>query len=360
MKRILSFTLMLLLLLPLSSCAPKLITPYEESAEETSTLSAAPLTGSRPPLGKTEESDRVTKEAPTVPIPQSEKEKRVLKLLILGNSHSLDAFQLLYEAFRDQAPEMDVDVATMYYSGCSISQHVNFATANKPVYRYSVNKNGTWVSEEEFTMARALRKEQWDVVLLQAAKADLDDTLNLKNRRKLEDFVREHIPTEHVFAWHTSWPSPNDETFFSPDYKRQPPAGYKENLIKLYGFNPVTQFSVLTQKARDHILTDPTYAAAYCTGAAIMYAHRVLGVPQLDLWRDYTHLNDYGRIIVAYALYTQITGNEVKEIGLDMVPKGLRHYTLRSEGDLILTEEMKRVIIESANHALHDPWTAIQ
>ena len=88
-----------------------------------------------------------------------------------------------------------------------------------------------------------------------------------------------------------------------------------------------------------------------------MYAHAVLGVPQLELWRDYTHLDDYGRLIAAYTFYAQLTGKEVTQINLDKIPASLRHRYTRSEGDLIITEEMKQVIIGAANAAREDPWT---
>lgn len=279
------------------------------------------------------------------------------KILIIGNSHSIDAFHLLYEVFRAQSPEKQIALGILYYSGCSIARHVAFGTENTPAYRFYYNDSGTWNVTRETTLRASLEAQPWDLVFLQAAKSDLDETLNLADRRTLEGFVEESVPTAHKFAWHTSWPSPNDETFFSPEYEQQPPAGYKDRLIRLYGFNPVTQFTVLTDKAKAHILPDDTYAQKICTGAAVMYAHLTLGVPQIRLWRDYTHLGDYGRLVAAYGFYTQFTGKPITEVRMDTVPVSLRHKRFQALGDLAVTEEMKKVILQAANHALEDPWT---
>ena len=82
-----------------------------------------------------------------------------------------------------------------------------------------------------------------------------------------------------------------------------------------------------------------------------MYAHAVLGVPQAELWRDYTHLGDYGRLVAAYGFYTQFTGKPVTEIKLTTIPANFFKSTMGSE-DRTLTEMEKAILIESVNNAL--------
>ena len=282
----------------------------------------------------------------------------MLKILIIGNSHSTDAFQLLSEVYLDQNPGQDVMMASLYYAGCSIIQHNQHIEEDAPVYRYTINKNGVQEVTEKVTVLHGLQDQQWDIIMLQAAKSDRDETLNLAGRRKLEQYVEEHTNKPYVFAWHTSWPSPNDETFFSPDWVRQPPAGYKENLIRLYGFDHVFQSKLLTQQTVDHILPDDTYKYSINTGAAIMQAHLVQKIPQLEIWRDYTHLHDFGRLIVAYAMYAQLSGNKITSIGMDTVPVEKRHAQFKHLGDLQITEEMKKAIMEAANYSLENPWVS--
>ena len=280
-----------------------------------------------------------------------------LRILIIGNSHSLDTFQFLAEAFRDQLPEQNIVAASLYYSGCSITQHNTFAATQEPVYRFTMNKNGKVTVMHDVTMQTGLQAQRWDIIILQGATSDLDDTLNLAGRQRLARYVDENVSNPYTLAWHTTWPSPNDETFFSPDWVRQPPEGYKDNLIRLFGFDPITQFGVQTQKAKDNILSDDTYAYKICTGAAIMQAHCVQNIPQLEIWRDYTHLSDYGRLIAAYSMYAQLTGNKITAINMDEIPVAKRHEQYQSLGNLTITDEMKQVIMEAANHSLDDPWT---
>ncbi len=279
------------------------------------------------------------------------------RILIIGNSHSVDAFWLLSQALRDLLPGIEPVLGVAYYSGCSIDRHIQFGTGNEPAYRYYKNTDGQWDIREQFTLDTVLQDEPWDIVFLQAAKSDLDDTLNRAGRRTLENFVNERVQTPHQFFWHTSWPSPNDEYFFSPEHKPQPPAGYKERLINLYGFNPINQFAVLTSKAKEHILTDETYLMAVCTGAAILNAHLTQGRPQTQIWRDYTHLNDFGRLIAAYAMAAQLTGRTVERITMDVLPAPMRQERFRELGDLTITQDMKQTVIQAANYALHDPWS---
>ncbi len=280
------------------------------------------------------------------------------KILIIGNSHSVDAFQLLHLAFRDQMPEEKVTLGILYYSGCSITKHIGFAKNGEDVCRYYKNTDGHWNIEKNTGMKRVVSDEPWEKVFLQAAKSDLDDTLNAEGRRELESLVDAWDPAPHRFYWHTSWPSPNDPFFFSSD--RFVPEGYQERLIRLYDHDPIKQFTVLTNKAKAHILTDKVYEKAVCSGAGIMNAHTIQGRPQTEIWRDYTHLNDFGRLIAAYTFFVQLTGKKIDKIGISTVPVELRHQKFQDQGELCVTEERKNIIITAANHALLDPWTVPQ
>ena len=289
---------------------------------------------------------------------QSPEEAEVLKIIVIGNSHSNDAFWLLQYAFQDQMPDQELILGAIYYSGCSIDQHIQFTTERQNVYAYHKNENGKWKTQEDVPIETGLCDEAWDVIIFQAGSSDTaDKTLNKDGRDTLAQIVRERISQPYTMVWHSSWPSPNDPTFFSPTYEVQPPSGTQQRLQERYGHDPFVQFEHMVTVVKDNILDDDTYELAICTGAGVMYAHATLGVPQLDLWRDYTHLSDYGRLIAAYCLYAQFTGNTVETINLDLIPAGDRVRRARSKGDLIVTEEMKQVIIASANHSLEDPWT---
>ena len=291
---------------------------------------------------------------------QTPEEAEVLKILVIGNSHSNDAFWLLWEAFRDQLPDQKVVLGIMYYSGCPIDKHVKFYTEKQAVYEYHRNMDGTWETMEEVCLEHGLRDQAWDYVLLQPGKTDLDDSMNEDGRRALERIVLDNVRQPFVFGWHSTWPNPNDPLFFSPEYEVQPPAGYQANLIELYGHDPFVQFSTKVELTRETILKDNTYDVILHPGGGIMNAYAVQGLEQVDLWRDYTHLSDYGRLIAAYTIIAQFTGKPIESIGIESIPASLRHRRFRAQGDLIVTEEMKGYIIAAANAVLEDPWVTYQ
>ena len=280
-----------------------------------------------------------------------------LHILIVGNSHSLDAFWFLRSAWMDQFPDADLCVGILYYSGGSISEHVTAANNFDPVNRYYLNNDGKWVIEHNVTHEYILTDQEWDIILMQPGKEDIvHPTLNKTGRYQLTEVIDRYVKNPHKFMWHITWPCPNDETFFSPDYVRQPPEGYKDRLIALYGFNPVNQYSEKIEMTKKHILDDPLYDDALCSGAAIMHAHLTQGVTQLELYRDYTHLNDYGRLMVAYALVAQFTKNPIEHVGIDVIDVRSRYHMFKDQGDLYITDQMKEYIINAANYSLETPW----
>ena len=348
MKRLFTLILTAILMLSvLSGCGDPASAP-----ETTGTQTTAPETVS----------ESIPETAPetvpeTIPEPtQSPEEEKALKIIIVGNSHGNDTFWLLHEVFNDQMPEQEVVLGALYYSGCTVSKHVKFAMEDQYVYDFHRNEDGTWETMNEANIDAGLRNQAWDIVLFQGGRGDTDNEYNLTGRRALEKIVSDRVRQPYQMMWQITWPSPNDPMFFSPDYRVQPPAGWVEYLQTNFGHDPYNQFKIMTGKAVEYLVEDETYEKVICAGAGVMHAHAAQGVPQAQLWRDYTHLSDYGRLITAYCFYAQLTGNAVTEVGIDKIPASLRQKYTRNEGDLIITEEMKQVIIAAANHALEDPW----
>jgi len=299
-------------------------------------------------------------EAPLITEPtQSPEEEKVLKIMIIGNSHSNDTFWLLHNVFADQMPDQEVVLGIMYYSGCTVSKHVQFAAAKQKVYEYHCNIDGVWNTAKSVSLDTGLSDQAWDIVVFQGGRGDTENQYNLTGRRALEQIVKNHVAQPYKMMWQITWPSPDDPKFFSADHPVQPPAGWVEYLQNNYDHNTFKQFGVMVDKPNPYLLEDETYEKVISVGAGIMHAHAAVNVPQAALWRDYTHLSDYGRLIAAYTFYAQFTGNAVSEVNIDVIPAALRHWRSRGEGDLTVTEEMKQAIIASANHALKDPWTPL-
>ncbi len=358
MKRMLALILTVFTLLPLiCSCGQGSLKMIESEAAETEALVETETENEMETEAETT-ADMSAEE--TEMIPQSPYEQSVTRILILGNSASNDVFFQLGRVFNAQGfGGKKYTLAFLYYSGCSFSQHVAFMNQNAAVYDYRKTGSTSYTTVADTTMQYALEDEQWDVILLHPGGGIESSDLQLDLRREIEAYVNEHVPTEHVFGFHMRCANPNDPAIWGEDWPVRPPAGYRERLEQYYNFDPVVQYEKICRVAKTHILTDPTYVHTISTASGVYYAQQVLGVAQTALYRDYTHLSDFGRVLTAYCFYAQFTGEPIDEVKLDMIPAKSRQKRYQADGDLVLTEELKHVIKESANYSLEHPWDTV-
>ena len=296
----------------------------------------------------TEPTQPETTATPTMPKPtESPKEANALRIMILGSSRSVNTFHLLYQVFKDQMPDKEITLGVMYYSGCSMSMHTQFIKDNKNVYAYYRNTNGNWEIMRNSYMEDGLRDQAWDVILLQAGTGDTANNMNEPCRKFLTEYVDSIVTHPHTFWWHTTW-------FNSTD-----PELYKNanTTINPLTVNQYQQMQSQIDAAKTSVMEDPMFEGRVCSGTPMMYALKKLNVPEIELYRDHTHLSDYGSLLVGYSWYTQFTGNKVTQINLDLIPVHLRIEQHQYLGDLQITEEMKQIIIDTAQYTLENPWT---
>ena len=94
-------------------------------------------------------------------------EDDVLRMIVIGNSYGYDSTQLLWKVYQTQHPDKKVQIGAMYYSGCSIEQHLNHIGQGSAVYDYKrTDENGTWVTTNDVTLETGLLDQQWDIVIL--------------------------------------------------------------------------------------------------------------------------------------------------------------------------------------------------
>ena len=260
----------------------------------------------------------------------------------------MNTFHLLYEAFRDQMPEQELVLGAMYYSGCSMTMHTNFIKNNECVYDYYRNDNGAWYIQNGVHMAYGLQDQAWDVVLLQAGTGDLENEMNKPCREFLTQYVDSVLKDHpHTFWWHSTWFNSTTPELFKPEKTKLNP----------YTIDQYGQLTSGIDAAKAYVFDDPMFAGHITSGTPMMYALKILEVPEVDLYRDHTHLSDFGCLLVAYAWYAQYTGKTVTEINIDVIPQSLRHREYQHLGDMEVTQEMKDIIIETANYSLENPWS---
>jgi len=317
-------------------------------------------------------------------------EKGTLKVLVLGNSHGLDATNLLAEVFYQERVagnhDQDVLIAALYYSGCTVSQHHSFLSGNQKVYTYHKNYATTagekWVVKDA-TCLDALQDEQWDVILMQQMNTNAARESYYKEGdwKYVADYLLNNQDNTPTLGFHMTWANPDDyELYLNDDapYKIKtgnhaswrtnhettfPGADGKYDQTVMY--NKIME---LTQKylvdstdwlGKDYF--DERYIMNSAT--AVHYAQNVRGRTHEHIYRDYTHMNDYGRLICAYQWYAQLMGlEELTEVNTDAIPANLKHKNSRfpsatdANGDYIVDEQMKADLIASVNWTLKNPF----
>lgn len=293
-------------------------------------------------------------------------EANVLKILTLGSSSSVDACHMLNlilgtEGIGDYE---EVIVGTLYYSGCKLSQHVQFLTENSPKYQLYLSSSKTPGTPPEImdavTMQNALRFNYWDIIFMQAngSEMDSDETLTNGNIQTIQAYVNENkLNPLAYFGWHFTCISPTD-----PDLTSRYP--YSPNpyqaVAEKYNHDREACFAARTGRLEKFIFADETFKLKICSITAVQNAATSY-LTEKDLYRDYTHSTDLARVMTSYVWYCRLMGiDQLDAIKLDAIPKQFLKSTVDKSQDRVLTESEKAIILESVNNALANPLKITQ
>lgn len=316
---------------------------------------------------------------PNMTAAAQEEEKGTLKVLSLGHSHGLDGTGLLYEVL-DAELEEDIVVGALYYSGCRMRQHADFLPANQPVYDYykkdKTNVDGKWTITKETTCLHALQDEQWDVIVIQDANYDAGTEVayNVDDYMTVINYLYNNQEDKPRLLFHMTWTNPDDyDTYISSSSGLSHPNlnWYKPYMEERYADeNGVYQREIHIKKILDfteQYLEDCTdflgekYIESVIPAAtAVEYAQYVCGRPDAEIYRDWTHMNDYGRLIVAYTWYAKIMQlDKIDSVKVTEVPKGAHHSNSKFPADLKFDEQMRADALAAVNFALANPYQDI-
>ena len=279
---------------------------------------------------------------------ETPEEAEALRIMIIGSSRSVNTFQHLYLAIKDQMPDQELTLGVVYYSGGSMSMHADFIRNREAVVTYYRNTNGAWELFYNKQTRDAIKDQKWDVILLQGGTGDTANNMNLVDRQYMTSLIDSWLYSHpHQYWWHTTWFNSTDPVLYEN----------ANTSLKPETVDQVKQLTSAINSAKQYVMDDPMFDGRICSGTPLMYAINVLGVPETELYRDHTHLSDFGSLVVGYAWYTQFTGKAVTEVNLDVIPANIREPHYQDLGDLEITEEMKEVIIKTCQYTLENPWT---
>ncbi len=250
----------------------------------------------------------------------------VLKILTIGNSFSDDAMEWVYDIA--QSAGVKVYLGNLFYGGCSLFEHYNFAQNAKANYEYRVNENGEWITEEQTVMDTALKAQDWDYISFQQASGDSGKGESYNDQKQLDNllkFVRERVGDKPKFVWHMTWA-----------YQ----TGSDHDAFRKYFKNQQTMYEGIVSAVQSEITTREEFSVIIPSGTAIQNARTSFVGDTLT--RDGYHLSyKLGRYIAGLTLFGSLSG-----VGLDTVifaPEGV-------------TEEEKAMAIKSAGKAIKKPF----
>ena len=293
-------------------------------------------------------------------------EAKVLKVLTLGHSLAVDTgYMLNLVCGTEGTGEYDeIVIGTLYYSGCRLSQHVDFMTTNAPEYRLYISSSKTPdqppAAIDEVTMYDALRFDYWDIIVMQGGpwEIDADSGFTSGNVQKIQNYVNENkMNPLAIYAWHMPWAMPADETLLKL-YPYEPNPHYQNYLA--YNLDKSAHYEAQVGCVERHILTDETFKFVIPTGTTIQNAWSSY-LEETDLHRDYAHASDYGRVMTSYTWYCMLLGiDHLDGIKLNAIPKQFLKSTEDKTQDRVLTDMEKAILLESVNNSLKNPMEMTQ
>ena len=319
--RLISLILSLIITLPfaLSAC----------NGEEEATTKADETTDAPAQTNAPEATEAVTtaEETTAEEIKVTEPPKSI-KILAIGNSFSTDSMEYLYDILKAGGVE-EIVLGNLYYGGCSLDQHYQFAKSDSASYTYYKHTGRGWVKTADYKMSQSLVDEKWDYVSLQQTSKTCGLTNSYGKLDEMIAIVKEKCPDAKLI-WNMTWAYQQDSTHSSfPNYKNDQMTMYNmivnvvNEVITPLGFDVMIPCMTSIQNARTSFMGD-------------------------TLTRDGYHLDYYiGRYIAGLTWYAAITGCSVDSI--DYNPSTAK-----------ITDDMLRAAKEAVTTAIAKPLEVTQ
>ena len=154
--------------------------------------------------------------------------------------------------------------------------------------------------------------------------------------------------TTPKFGWNMVWTFPDDDELIRDNDR----ATMNANFEKVEDYYDVT-----AQIVRDELV--PQLGLNYVFPSSTAYINALSGYKTTkEMYRDYAHASDFGRVMIAYLWYCNLTGTNIEDCEFAPInyqyQKEELQYMLKE--DLVISDEDKAVIIEVVGNALKNPY----
>ena len=251
-------------------------------------------------------------------------EDGVLKILMIGNSFSVDTMEYVYQIATSAGIEK-LHLATLWRGGCTLEYHTIHAKNDMYVYDYQINKSNKWYAVQDYLMSDAIRSQNWDYISIQQASGDsgIESTYS-EDLEYLIGYIKQLCPNAKLI-WNMTWAYQQDCTY-------DPFLKYDRDQMKMYNSIVTTVEKMI--KPRDDIYT------IIPIGTTIQNA-RTSYIGD-TLTRDGFHLSyEYGRYLAGLTFFCKLTGIPAENV--TFAPDGI-------------DEQKKKVAIESVTNAINHPF----
>ena len=284
-------------------------------------------------------------------------EEETLKILSIGQSHSQDAIWLVQEVLQTERPDDKFFVAECIKS-VTMVDHVANAKSDANVYTYYTNTEGAWVAHDDWSIRQALLDQRWDIIVINESSRllGLESTMKKGLVNEMVDYIHSTLNYDPQLMYNWTWTTPTDQYFHSDTIDPQPPATFWSSFTRDYQADRKVHYDSMLAMLEKYVEPIEGIDGIFYSATPIQYATEVMGVSQIDMYRDYIHLSDYGRLYIGYLWYAQIYGLEsISEVNVDVIEAHLRQWRWVSKGDVVLTQQMKDWIVEAVNYTLQHP-----
>ena len=180
------------------------------------------------------------------------------------------------------------------------------------------------------------------------------------------DHILKTVSSTPKLAFHNTWPNPMDET-----YLKACRLGYwADNMEKWYGTGVGLwneDLRAMQRKMHTGLVNNTVkyiesrkeagiFEHVLFSGAAVQYSFEKLGLPNSKLYRDYTHLSNYSRLMIAYywcCKFNGLTQLKQEDIRVEKMPK---EFMFLAE-EWVVTQQEKADIAAAVTFALQTPYT---
>lgn len=289
-------------------------------------------------------------------------EAKVRKILLVAQSLGNDTIWQLYNVLRAEMPDQEFVVGNIYES-VYLAQHRKNIQENEPAYYYYKFADDRLVTLEGVTIDYALKDEAWDLIIFNEGTypATQEKEYLDGDHTFMIEYFRKTAAPGFLLGYNATGANPTDGRLWGED-RRRPPANVQERFMREFGGSRNKYYELLCGNFEKYIATNKEYDFVFYTGTALQYASETYGVPEADpqrkydLYRDYVHLSDFGRLMVAYLLYAKIFGIEkLEDVKVNVIKEEYRQKDSKKFGDLAITQAHKDAIIACVNWALANP-----